>query len=115
MTITNSAATITVDKKVDADGDDAFSDTESIDEPGGTVTYRVVITNTSAEDTVTLDSLTDAIEGGAATETPARSPAWTPTTTRRRSRSCSHPVTWSPAPTTRPWPATSAMTRSTTS
>jgi hypothetical protein len=65
VTFANDAAAITVVKTVDADGDDVFADTEAINEPGGTATYQVVITNTSTTDTVTIDTLDDVIDGGA--------------------------------------------------
>ena len=42
------------------------ADVASVNEPGGPVTYTVDITNTSATDTITLDSITDSVDGGAA-------------------------------------------------
>ncbi|MBX3285539.1 MAG: DUF11 domain-containing protein, partial [Actinobacteria bacterium] len=37
----------------------------SVPEPGGPVTYAVTVTNTSAVDAVTIDSVTDSVDGGA--------------------------------------------------
>jgi uncharacterized repeat protein (TIGR01451 family) len=40
------------------------ADVASVPEPGGPVTYTVDITNTSVADSVTIDSITDAVGGG---------------------------------------------------
>jgi uncharacterized repeat protein (TIGR01451 family) len=54
--ITDSAAAISVVKTPSV---------SSLPEPGGNVTYTVDITNDSPADTVTLDSIVDAVDGGA--------------------------------------------------
>ncbi|MBX3285760.1 MAG: VWA domain-containing protein, partial [Actinobacteria bacterium] len=41
------------------------ADVASVPEPGGPVTYTVTVTNTSAVDAVTIDSVTDSVDGGA--------------------------------------------------
>jgi hypothetical protein len=48
--ITNVLSSIALDKRVDK---------QTLDEPGGNVTYTYVISNTSSVDTVTINSLTD--------------------------------------------------------
>ncbi len=40
------------------------ADVASVPEPGGPVTYTVTITNGSGTDTVTIDSITDSVDGG---------------------------------------------------
>ena len=60
--VTDVPPTITVDKLVDANGDTLFNPTESIPEPGGTVTYQVTVTNLSPE-TVTITSVSDSAFG----------------------------------------------------
>ena len=52
--VTDVAPTITVDKTADP---------VSLPEPGGTFTFKVVVTNTSPDETVTITSLTDDIYG----------------------------------------------------
>ena len=47
MNFTNITPTITVVKTNDANGDTTYSDSESIGEPGGTVPFKVTITNNS--------------------------------------------------------------------
>ena len=55
--ITDVASTLLVDKVADVD---------SVPESGGPVTYTVTITNTSAADSITIDGITDSVDGGAA-------------------------------------------------
>lgn len=52
-----------VDKTVDANGDGTFSDSETIPESGGSVTYKVVVTNPSPPYTANITSLTDSVYG----------------------------------------------------
>jgi hypothetical protein len=61
VTLTNVPSSIDVQKTVDVstDGDTVFHDTESMPEPGGSATFKVVVTNTSAVDTVTISTLSD--------------------------------------------------------
>ncbi|MFY9588148.1 MAG: hypothetical protein WAT66_11895, partial [Actinomycetota bacterium] len=59
VTLTNVASSISVVKTVNANGDATFSDSESRPEPGGSSTFKVVVTNTSTVDTVTISSLVD--------------------------------------------------------
>jgi len=66
VTVTNTPPTVAVSKTNDADGDTVYTDDESIDEPGGSVPFKVVVTNTSNED-VTIISLSDAGKGTCAT------------------------------------------------
>ena len=54
VTITGVPSSITVDKSASP---------TSVPEPGGMVTYTVTVTNTSAADTVTIDTLTDSVSG----------------------------------------------------
>jgi uncharacterized repeat protein (TIGR01451 family) len=57
VTVTGVPSSITVTKTPSV---------QSVPEPGGPVTYTVVITNTSAADAVTLGSITDSVSGGPA-------------------------------------------------
>lgn len=55
VAVTDVPSSITVDK---------VASVESVDEPGGAVTYTVTITNTSPADAVTIGSITDSVAGG---------------------------------------------------
>lgn len=59
VTLTDVPSSIFMTKSNDANGDNAYSDTESMPEPGGTVSFRVFVQNTSSVDSVTISTLTD--------------------------------------------------------
>ncbi len=56
VAVTGVASSISVTK---------VADVASVPEPGGPVTYTVTVTNTSAVDAVTIDTITDSVDGGA--------------------------------------------------
>ena len=61
VNFTNVTPTITVDKTNNANGVAPYSDTESMQEPGGTVPFKATITNNSTFDSVAITSLADAV------------------------------------------------------
>jgi len=62
--VEDSEAIISLVKTVDADGDGAFNDSETMPEPGGAVDYLIIITNDSPADDVTINQLDDPMLGG---------------------------------------------------
>ena len=58
---TTSRPTITVVKTNNANGVAPYNDSESMPEPGGTVPFKVTITNNSTFDSVAITSLADAV------------------------------------------------------
>ncbi|MFY9588172.1 MAG: hypothetical protein WAT66_12030, partial [Actinomycetota bacterium] len=76
-TFTNEAPpSITVLKSNDANGNTVYTDSESINEPGGPVSFQVTVTNTSVE-AVTLSSLMDSVYGDLDKDSAAASHSWT--------------------------------------
>ena len=61
VTLDDVTSTISVDKTNNANGVAPYSDTESMQEPGGTVPFKATITNNSTFDSVAITSLADAV------------------------------------------------------
>jgi uncharacterized repeat protein (TIGR01451 family) len=62
VTVANVAPTIDIQKTVDANGDNVFSENETVQAFGDSVTYKYVLTNTSpagAQDPLSIDDLID--------------------------------------------------------
>jgi len=63
VVIEDTDAIITLVKIVDTDGDDTFTDSETLPEPGGQVDSQIIIRNDSTVDDVTITEVNDSVSG----------------------------------------------------